>query len=224
VSETGNKGNLVVGVYNRLPDQEELTDEAFFLQLQEALRSQALVLLGDFNHPNICWKSNTASCRQSSRLLECIEDNFLSQVISTSTRGDAILDLVVINASELVGDVKIGGSLGCSDHALVELTLLREMGITKSTVRTVNFRRANFQLFKEIVRRTPWEMVLRDRGTEQSWQVFKGVFHRAQELLIPRCKKSGRTGKRPAWLRQETLVKLRKKRELHRQWKQGLAS
>ncbi|KFR09813.1 hypothetical protein N306_03128, partial [Opisthocomus hoazin] len=100
----------------------------------------------------------------------------------------------------------------------------REMGIMKSIVRTLNFRRANFQLFKEIVRRTPGEPILRDRGTEQSWQVFKDVFHRAQELSIPKCKKSGREGKRPAWLRQEMLVKLRKKRELHRQWKQGLAS
>jgi len=45
-----------------------------------------------------------------------------------------------------------------------------------------------------------------------------------QELFIPKCKKSGREGKKPAWLRQETLVRLRKKRELHRQWKQGLAS
>jgi len=50
------------------------------------------------------------------------------------------------------------------------------------------------------------------------------VFHRAQELSIPKCKKSGRERKRPAWLRQEMLAKLRKKRELHRQWKQGLAS
>jgi len=66
--------------------------------------------------------------------------------------------------------------------------------------------------------------VLRDRGTEQSWQVFKDVFHRAQDLSIPKCKKSGRERKRPAWLTQEMWVKLRKKRELHRQWKQGLAS
>ena len=66
------------------------------------------------------------------------------------TRGDAILDLVVTNASEPFGDVKIRGSLGCSDHVLVELKLLREMGITKSIVRTLNFRRAKFQLFKEI--------------------------------------------------------------------------
>jgi len=112
---------------------------------------------------------------------------------------------VVTSASELVGDVKIGGSLGCSDHALVELMLLREMGITKSIARTLNFRKADFQLFNEIVRRTPWETVLRNRGTEQSWQLFKDVFHRAQELSIPKCKKSGREGKRPAWLRQEML-------------------
>ncbi|KAK4831065.1 hypothetical protein QYF61_015122 [Mycteria americana] len=98
------------------------------VQLQEASHSQALVLLRDFNHPDICWKSSTASCRQSRRLLECIEDNFLTQVIDTPTRGDVILKLMVTNASELINDVKIGGSLGCSDHALVEFTVLRDMG------------------------------------------------------------------------------------------------
>ncbi|GAB0201705.1 hypothetical protein GRJ2_002636100 [Grus japonensis] len=77
-----NKRNLVVGVYYRLPDQGEPIDEAFLLQLQEASHSQALILLGDFNRSDICWKSTTASCRQSRRLLECIEDNFLSQVVA----------------------------------------------------------------------------------------------------------------------------------------------
>jgi len=77
--------NLVVSVYYGLPDQRESTDEAFFLQLQKASHSQALVLLGDFNHPDICWKSSTVSCRQSGKLLECIEDNFLSQVIDSPT-------------------------------------------------------------------------------------------------------------------------------------------
>jgi len=43
-----------MGVYCMPPDQGEPTDEAFFLQLQKASRSQALVLLGDFNHRNIC--------------------------------------------------------------------------------------------------------------------------------------------------------------------------
>jgi len=70
----------------------------------------------------------------------------------------------------------------------------------KSKVRTLNFRKANFQLFKESVNRSPWDTALRDEGAEQTWQNFKGAFHRAQELSIPRCKKSGKAGKRPRWL------------------------
>ena len=52
------------------------------------------------------------------------EDNFLSQVIDSHARGDAILDLLVTNASELIGDIKTGGSLGFSDHTLVELAVV----------------------------------------------------------------------------------------------------
>jgi len=67
-------------------------------------------------------------------------------------------------------------------------------------------------------------MALGDRGAEQSWQIFKDVFCRAQEHLVPRCKKSGKEGKRLAWHSQDLLVQLKGKRELHRQWKQGQVS
>ncbi|PKU32688.1 nedd4-binding protein 2-like 2 [Limosa lapponica baueri] len=178
----------------------------------------------DFNHPDICWKSNTASCRQSRRFLECLDDNFLRQEIDSPTQGEAILDLIVTDASELIRDVKTGGSLGCSDHALVEFTVLRDTCQTRGIVRTLNFRKANLQLFKELVNRTPWEAVLRDKGAEQSWQTFKDAFHRAQELSIPRCKKSSKKGKRPAWLSQDLLVKVKDKKEWHRQFRQEQVS
>jgi len=74
----------------------------------------------------------------------------------------------------------------------VEFTVLRDMGKACSIVRTLNFRKASFQLFKEFVSRTHWEMVLRHRETEQSWQIFKDAFDRAQDLSLPRCKKSGK--------------------------------
>ncbi|KAK4825362.1 hypothetical protein QYF61_026881 [Mycteria americana] len=187
---------------DRPRDQGESIDEGFFLQLQEASRSQALILLGDFNHPNIYWK-----------------------IIDSPTRGDAILDLLVTKASELIGDVKTGGSLGCSDHALVEFTVLRDMGQAKSKIRTLNFRKAKFQLFKELGNRTPWETALRDKGAEQSFpQSFKNAFRRVQELSITSCKKSGKEGKRPAWMSPDLLVKLKGKKEMHRQWKQGQVS
>jgi len=42
--------------------------------------------------------------------------------------------------------------------------------------------------------------------------------------MIPRCEKSGKEGKRPTWLSQDLLVKLKGKKEMHRQWKQGQVS
>jgi len=141
-----------------------------------------------------------ASCRQSRKLLKCMKGNFLTKVIDSPTGGNAILDLLVTNASELITDIKIGASLGCSDQALVEFTVLRDMGQAKSKVRTLNFRKAKFQLFKELVNRSPWETALQDKGAEQSWQIIKEAFHRAQELMIPRCKKSEKEGKQWAWL------------------------
>jgi len=67
-------------------------------------------------------------------------------------------------------------------------------------------------------------MFPRDKGAEQSWQIVKDAFHREQVLSVPRCKKSGKKGKRPAWLSGDLLVKLKGKKELHRQWKQGQVS
>ncbi|KFV50335.1 hypothetical protein N328_01276, partial [Gavia stellata] len=63
-----------------------------------------------------------------------------------------------------------------------------------------------------------------DKGAEQSWQIFKDTFHRPQELSIPRYKKSGKEGKRLAWLNRDLLVKLKGKKGMHRQWKQGQVS
>ena len=47
---------------------------------------------------------NTAERRQSRRFLQCVEDNFLTQLVSETTRGGASLDLLFTNREGLVGD------------------------------------------------------------------------------------------------------------------------
>ena len=117
-------GDTVVGVYYRPPDQEEEVDEAFHKQLKVASQSQALVLMGDFNYPDICWKSNVARHARSRRFLQCVEDNFLMQMVEEPTRGGVLLDLILTNKDGFVKEVKVGGSLGCSDHEMVEFKIL----------------------------------------------------------------------------------------------------
>jgi len=61
-----------------------------------------------------------------------------------------LLHLVLTNAEEVIKEVKTGGSLGCSNNALVEIVISRNMGLIKSRVRTLHFERVHSQLFKEL--------------------------------------------------------------------------
>ena len=79
-------------------------------------------------------------------------DNILVQVTETPIRGDVLLDLLLTNIEELTGEVKI--SLGCSDHALVEFMISRDIGQEKCIVNTLKLRKVNLQMFKELVDRT----------------------------------------------------------------------
>ncbi|XP_063208520.1 E3 ubiquitin-protein ligase RNF135 isoform X3 [Chroicocephalus ridibundus] len=78
------KADIAVGVCYRPPNQSSEVDEAFYKQLGEISQSLAVVLVGDFDLPDICWEYNTAEREQSRRLLECVEDNFLTQLEYTS--------------------------------------------------------------------------------------------------------------------------------------------
>ncbi|GAB0208710.1 hypothetical protein GRJ2_003336700 [Grus japonensis] len=135
------------------PDQEEKADEALYRQIGAASHSQALVLMGDFNHPDICWRDNTAGQKQSRRFLECIDDNFLLQVIEEPMRRGALLDLTLTNKERLARGVKLKGSLGCSDHEMVEFKILSGGSRAKSKITTLDFRRADFDLFKDMLGR-----------------------------------------------------------------------
>ena len=102
-------------------------------------------------------------------------------VLDIRTSGDAFLDLVLTDAEELIKELKVGAILGCRDHALVQFEMVRATGPAKSKVRTLNFRRAHLRLFKGLLGEILWEAVLRDKGVEQSWQLFKDSFVRVQD-------------------------------------------
>lgn len=54
--------------------------------------------------------------------LECVDGNFLLQVTEEPTRS-AMLDLVLTHKERLEVTVKLKGSLGCSDHEMVEFSI-----------------------------------------------------------------------------------------------------
>ena len=70
-------------------------------------------------------------CKQSRRHLESVEDNFLVQLLDREARGEALLDLVLTSAENIIKRVEVGGSLGCSDHILDEFLISKNMDLAK---------------------------------------------------------------------------------------------
>jgi len=81
-----NKADILLGVCYRPPSQDEEEYEVFYKRLAEVSQSLALVLMESFNLLDICSKYKTAERKQSRRILECVEDNFLTQLVNEPSR------------------------------------------------------------------------------------------------------------------------------------------
>ena len=93
-----------------------------------------------------------------------------------------------------MGDVKVGGRLGQSDHEMLDFSILVEPRRGVSRTATLDFRRANLNLFRTMVERFPLEVLLEGVGAQEGWQYFQEVILKVQER-IPQIMVCGRVGK-----------------------------
>jgi len=116
-----------------------------------------------------------------------VEDNFLTQLVSEPTRGGASLDLLFINSEGLVGDVVVRGCLGLSGHEIIEFSVHGEVMRGASKTTTMDFWRAEFGLFRTLVKRVPSEKLLKGEGVQECWTFFKEEVLKAQEQAVAMC-------------------------------------
>ncbi|RMC19030.1 hypothetical protein DUI87_03634 [Hirundo rustica rustica] len=113
------------------------------------------------------------------------------------------------------------------NHYNSEIESLSGKGEIRSNINkisTLDFRRADFGLFKRLIQRVPWETVLENKGVRERWVCFKMEILRAQEQTVPVCRKMSRQGKRPVWMSNEVLKELRNKKKMYHLFKEGLIS
>ena len=124
----------VVACIYRPPDAGTASFKKMMLKVQEYLSyvnpEYDKILTGDFNLPNINWDTwsvannlgkETTACANC--LLEFIDCNFLTQVVSIPTRGRAILDLVMTSNENVLSEVTVSET-PLSDHNIIETSLI----------------------------------------------------------------------------------------------------
>jgi exonuclease III len=89
-----------------------------------------LIIVGDFNYPNIKWKADcySSSSFSDSLFTDMLNDNNISQAVSDFTRfrhnqKSSLLDLVLISDCNLISNLSTSDPIGLSDHCTIEIDL-----------------------------------------------------------------------------------------------------
>uniref|UniRef100_A0A452GZ21 Reverse transcriptase domain-containing protein n=1 Tax=Gopherus agassizii TaxID=38772 RepID=A0A452GZ21_9SAUR len=181
--------------------------------------------MGDFNFPDIDWRTSTCKNNRGQIFLDVIADGFLHQVVEVPTRGDAILDLVLVSSEDLVEEMVVGDNLGSSDHELIQFKLDGRINKCRSGIRVFDFSRANFKELRKLVREVDWTEELVDLNAEEAWNYFKSQLRRLSEACIPRKgKKTMGRSRRPNWMSKQLREGIRQKQTAYREWKKGRIS
>ena len=114
-------GPVLFGAFYRPPNSDATTLEEMNVAIPSIPGNYPIVLCGDFNGPNINWSliTPTVSSPISSTFCTLVHDNFLTQLVSSPTREDHILDLVFTNNPSFLYIVKVVDNLPGCDHDAV---------------------------------------------------------------------------------------------------------
>lgn len=75
-------------------------------------------------------------------------------------RESDLQNLTLTKEKRFTGDMKIKGSHGCRDHEMVEFGTLGA-GRSKRKLTTLDFKRADFGIFKYLCGGVPWDEALK---------------------------------------------------------------
>ena len=181
--------------------------------LRQSLNNNDSLILGDFNLPHIDWATLSGTESESHRMIEFLEENFLSQMVSEPTRQNNILDLVITTQDNLVSNVKVGEHLSSCDHKLVRIDIRTQTSVTENKVKVPNFKRANFVALRQKLT----EIQLSDDGNvEEVWLSFKNHLLNQQNTFVPLCEKRSHIKKSPPWFNSEIKHSLKERKLLYK--------
>ena len=84
----------------------------------ETAANNCALICGDFNYPSIDWENLDAD-NSSRYFLNLVTDSFLTQHVSSPTRGSNILHLVFTTEPGIVEEVQIRENLANCDHNIL---------------------------------------------------------------------------------------------------------
>ena len=194
IIEKGGQKILVGSVYRSGNDSAE-NDNLLLDKINEANElagDNRLLILGDFNMPNINWEEwdlMRGAIRIEEQFLNTISDCFLHQHVREHTRfrntQSSRLDLIFTKEENDVKNIKLWQGAGLSDHAMVEAEFVCEWrGRTVHKPRRM-YRKGNYDKIIEGLNQVDWEGEFRGKSVQECWEIFKGKLEELVDKYVP---------------------------------------
>ena len=213
------KFKILLGICYRPPDSAKTNDDSLFNLITKACEcSKDVIIMGDFNYPQLNWKDDSL-LNISSPFVECLNDNFLTQMVNESTRGDNTLDLLITSNEDFIENVRIEEPFSTSDHKIVRWSIVIGRNNNKENDRKqFNYFKGNYDDAKEKIKDIDWQLRFNNLGIEEMWEEFKNEIFKLRDEFIPIMKSRNSKQK---WVTKEVTKRRRAKEKA---WKKYVKS
>ncbi|MBA1446783.1 MAG: hypothetical protein FE835_18145 [Gammaproteobacteria bacterium] len=207
---------LTIGLVYRSPNIGHEED----VKLQNAIKETSkgeCVIMGDFNHGHIQWKSLESAGGDDQQFLFLIQDCFLTQHVLEPTRGGNVLDLVFSSQNELVDNVKVHEPLGSSDHNQIHFSIKVQSRNNAKKQWRRNFNKGKYKQMRTYLAHLDWTTLMKNKTATECWTLLKNEIEGIIERFVPLKKQGKRSRKKH--LSKEAIRKIAYKQSMWRVYK-----
>ena len=217
------KDNLLIGcVYrspNSLPERNDQLTKLLKASVDQGYSH--VVIMGDFNHPEITWSDGVGTPRcneyhQASLFLETTRDLFLHQHISDPTHFRSqqqpnTLDLLFSNDQYIINSVKMNSPIGKSHHVMISFMIACDSDDLCGTKVVKLFHKVNTEEMEKELAKVDWTLSL-NKSLEENWTFFEDTLNDCIKKYVP-CKviKKSKASRNPAWMNKNVRDLIREK-------------
>ena len=203
---------ITLGVCYRSMNNADEEDNALLETVDRAAKN-SVILMGDFNYPDINWEEGRASGK-GEKFLDTVQNNFLYQHVKEPTRGMNILDLVLTDDLNMVDNVRCEAPFGRGDHAVVCFDVNIDCSRVEKKIESFDFGRANWIGLNKDLLEIDWNERFKERSVHEMWSILVEVLEEKKREYIPLKSKIGK--KKPIWMNYKACKALKRK---YRMWK-----
>lgn len=222
-------GRLLLGNHYFSPDTHPDKISSYFKSLSEVVSNVScrIVMVGDFNIPNVDWKSAIVHPsapfyvqRKASMIFDFMDDLNLYQYNDFVPKaGKSILDLVLSNFEvnvELEDDVVVKAD---APHDPLVVTIGSEEVVTDCVIEGLDYRKGDYYGLYQAVKYADWTTVYEAESVDEAANGFSDILGQMLEMYIPR--KRPRVSKYPNWFSADLIRCLKNKKAAHKKYKRN---